>query len=185
MTDDRMKTSDLDESLMNIKAFAFDVDGVMTDGGILADLSGELYRTFDSKDGFGLRMASMHGYRLGIITGGRSESIRRRFATCGVKAEDVYLGSRDKMEDFRDFCSRHGLAPDEVMFCGDDLPDIPVMVECGCGACPSDAVPEVQEIADHVSHCPGGRGFVRSIIEMVMKLQGKWALDVGQYKRNF
>ena len=171
--------------LTNIKAFVFDVDGVLTGGGILADLTGELYRTFDSKDGFGLRMAAMHGYHLGIITGGRSESIRKRFRTCGIKAEDVYLGSRDKMEDFNDFCSRHRLKAEEVMFFGDDLPDAPVMQACGCGACPSDAVPEIKEIADYVSPYPGGKGFVRFTVEMVMKLQGNWRLDVGQYKQQF
>ena len=77
-----------DTALCSIKAFVFDVDGVLTDGGIFANLDGELFRTFDSKDGFGLRMASMKGYHLGIITGGRSESIRKRFLTCGVKQED-------------------------------------------------------------------------------------------------
>ena len=117
----------MDEVFKKIRAFAFDVDGVLTDGGILADLDGELFRTFDSKDGFGIRMAVMGGYPVGIITGGRSESIRKRFLTCGVAAEDVYLGSRDKIEDFDDFCSRHSLSPDQVMYFGDDLPDIPVM----------------------------------------------------------
>lgn len=168
-----------------IKAFAFDVDGVLTDGGILADLNGELYRTFDSKDGMAIRMAVMKGFHLAIITGGRSESIRKRFASCGIKAEDVYLGSRAKIEDFEDFCSRHGLSPDEVMYFGDDLPDIPVMVACGCGVCPSDAVEEVKEIADHISTRPGGRGCAREIIEMVLKEKGLWALDVQAYKRHF
>ena len=82
------------EKFQKIKAFAFDVDGVLTDGGILADLNGELYRTFDSKDGMALRMAMMKGYHLAIITGGRSESIRQRFISCGVRPEDVYLRSR-------------------------------------------------------------------------------------------
>ena len=76
----------MEERLKKIKAFAFDVDGVLTDGGILANLDGELFRTFDSKDGFGLRMAAMHGYKLAIITGGRSESIRMRFRTCWAHA---------------------------------------------------------------------------------------------------
>lgn len=168
-----------------IRAFAFDVDGVLTDGGILADLSGELYRTFDSKDGFGLRMASMHGYRLAIITGGRSESIRKRFRTCGVKAEDVYLGSRDKMEDFTDFCRRYGLQPDEVMYFGDDVPDMAVMKACGCGVCPADAVDEVKAIADWISDRPGGKGCARAAIETVMRLQGTWELDVKEYKEKF
>lgn len=175
----------MEDIFKTIKAFAFDVDGVLTNGGILANLDGELFRTFDSKDGFGLRMASMAGYHLGIITGGRSESIRKRFLTCGVKAEDVYLGSRDKIEDFDDFCSRHGVKPEEVMYFGDDLPDIPVMVKCGCGVAPADAVEEVLEAADYISPKAGGRGCVRDTVEKVMKSQGKWSLDVALYKKKF
>ena len=132
------------EKFLKIKAFAFDVDGVLTDGGILADLNGELYRVFDSKDGMAIRMAVMKGFHMAIITGGRSESIRKRFESCGIKTEDVYLGSRAKMEDFEDFCKRHNVSPEEVMYFGDDLPDIPVMQACGCGVCPSDAVDEVK-----------------------------------------
>lgn len=168
-----------------IRAFAFDVDGVLTDGGILADLSGELYRVFDSKDSMAIRMAVMKGFHMAIITGGRSESIRQRFGSCGIKPEDVYLRSRAKIEDFEDFCRRHGLEPDEVMYFGDDLPDIPVMTACGCGACPSDAVEEVKEIAGIISSKPGGKGCAREIIQMVMKEQGKWELDVQAYKKHF
>lgn len=175
----------MEDRLKKIKAFAFDVDGVLTDGGLLADLNGEFYRVFDAKDGMAIRMASMQGYCLAIITGGRSESIRKRFMASGLKPEDVYLGSRAKIEDFEDFCKRHSLSPDEVMYFGDDLPDIPVMMACGCGACPCDAVDDVKEIAGYVSSRPGGKGCVRESLEMVMKLQGKWALDIEEYKRKF
>ena len=175
----------MENILKGIKAFVFDVDGVLTDGGIFANLDGELLRTFDSKDGFALRMAYMHGYRLGVISGGRSESIRKRVQQCGMKAEDVYLGSRDKIEDFEDFCRKHDLGSEEVMYFGDDLPDIPVMTVCGCGVAPSDAVDDVLEAADHVSTKPGGKGCVRECIEKVLKLQGKWNLDVEVYKLKF
>ena len=175
----------METTLKKIKAFAFDVDGVLTDGGLLADLNGEFYRVFDAKDGMALRMASMKGYRLAIITGGRSESIRKRVVTSGVKPEDVYLRSRDKIEDFEDFCRKYELQADEVMYLGDDLPDIPVMAACGCGACPCDAVEEVKAIADYISTRPGGKGCVRECLEMVMKIQGKWILDVQDYKKKF
>ena len=168
-----------------IRAFAFDVDGVLTDGGILADLNGELYRAFDSKDGMAIRMAVMKGFHMGIITGGRSESIRQRFGSCGIRPEDVYLRSRAKIEDFEDCCQRHGLEPEEVMYFGDDLPDIPVMVACGCGVCPSDAVDEVKEIAGLISTKPGGKGCAREVIQTVLKEQGKWELDVQAYKKHF
>ncbi len=173
------------KNFQHIKAFAFDVDGVFTDGGILADLNGELYRTFDSKDAMAVRMAAMKDFPMAIITGGRSESIRKRFDTCGIKIEDIYLGSRDKIEDFKDFCRRYKLEEKEVMYFGDDLPDIPVMRACGCGVCPSDAVDEVKETADHISGRAGGKGCVREMIELVLRAQNKWILDVGTYKTRF
>lgn len=171
--------------LSRIKAFVFDVDGVLTDGGLLADLNGEFYRTFDSKDGFGLRMAMMHGYKLGIITGGRSESIKKRFLACGFNEEDIYLWSRDKMEEFGDFCKRHSLVPEEIMYFGDDIPDISVMKACGCGVAPADAVEEAKSAADYICTKPGGRGCARECIEMVLKTHGKWFLDVQDYKKKF
>ena len=97
----------LAEKFKKIRAFAFDVDGVMTDGGILATNEGELLRTFDAKDAFGMRMAAMKGYHLAAITGGRSISIVHRLHVCGFKDEDIYLGSRIKINDFEDFCKKH------------------------------------------------------------------------------
>lgn len=171
--------------LKDIKGFAFDIDGVMTDGGILADLEGQLYRTYDAKDGFAVRMASMNGYPVGVITGARSQSVRARFAGNGIPPEDVYLGSRDKITDFDDFCARHGLERSEVMFFGDDIPDIPVILAAGIGVVPADAVDEAKEAADIVSDRPGGKCCVRRHIEQVMKAQGRWNFDVQVYKNRF
>lgn len=169
----------------DIKAFAFDVDGVFTNGGIFCDLDGELFRTFDTKDGFAVRMAVMSGYPVAIITGGRSESIKSRFRTCGLVVEDVYLGSRAKIEDFEDFCRKYSLKPSEVLYMGDDIPDIPVIEACGIGACPSDAVPEVIAASDYVSDRAGGRQAVRDVVEKVMKARGDWRFDVATYKKLF
>lgn len=171
--------------LLKIKAFAFDIDGVMTDGGILCDLEGQLYRNFDAKDGFAVRMATMNGYPVAVITGGRSGSIRQRFLSCGVPAEDIYLGSRDKIVDFKDFCRRHGLSHEEVMYFGDDIPDIEVMEAAGIGACPSDAVDEVKAIADWVSSRPGGKGCIRECFEKTMKAQDRWIYETRVYKEKF
>ena len=168
-----------------IKAFAFDVDGVVTDGGILCDLEGNLIRTYDAKDGFAIRMAVMNGYPVAVITGGRSGSIRQRFIASGVSPEDVYLGSRDKIHDFNDFCTRYGLDASEVMFFGDDIPDIAVIEACGCGVCPADAVEEVRDAADFVSPYPGGKGCLRHAMESVMKSQDRWHYDVQTYKKLF
>lgn len=171
--------------LKDIKAFAFDIDGVMTDGGILADLEGQLYRTFDAKDGFAVRMANMNGYPVAVITGARSQSVRARFSGNGIPPENIYLGSRDKIEDFDDFCRRHGLDRSEVMFFGDDIPDIPVLLAAGIGVVPSDAADEAKEAADIISDRPGGKGCVRKHFEEVMKAQGNWNFDVQVYKNKF
>ena len=173
------------EKFKKIRAFAFDVDGVLTDGGILATETGELLRTFDAKDAFGMRMAAMKGYILGAITGGRSHSIPKRLKVCGFKDENIYLGSRIKMHDFEDFCKKNSLQPEEVMYFGDDLPDIPVIKACGCGVCPADAVQEVKDAADLISDRPGGRLCVRQTIELVMKAQGNWEVDLDIYHKMF
>lgn len=169
----------------DIRAFAFDVDGVFTDGGILCDLQGELYRTFDAKDSFAVRMAVMRGYGVAIITGGRSRSITQRFLTCGVKEEDIYLGSRIKAEQLADFCGRHGYSAGEVLFIGDDIPDIECMKLCGIGFCPADASIEVQRIADEMSEFSGGYGCVREAVTKVMKARGDWEFDAHLYKKMF
>ncbi len=171
--------------LSGIRAFAFDIDGVATDGSILCNSDGDLLRTYDAKDGFAIRMAVMNGYPVAVITGGSSESIRKRMITSGVKADDVFLHCRDKREQFLIFCEKYSLSPSEVMYFGDDVPDICVMQECGCGVCPSDAAEEVKLIADWVSDYPGGKGCLRNSIETVLRAQGKWTFDSVSYKKLF
>ena len=157
-----------------IKAFALDIDGVFTDGSILCTTEGDLLRVYDAKDGFAIRMAVMNGYPVGIITGGSSESIRMRMRASGIPPEDVYLHCRDKMELFRDFCGKHGLKPEEVMYFGDDVPDIEVLQAAGCGVCPSDAVDEAKAVADIVSTKPGGKGCIREVIEQTPGWRRTW-----------
>lgn len=171
------------EKFLKIKAFAFDIDGVMTDGGILVASNGDFLRSYDAKDGFGLRMAYMHGFKLGIITGGHSESIVKRFSLFGFDIADIYLSSKNKIADFESFMDKHGLQADEIAYCGDDLPDCPVMAKAGIGICPADAMEEALKCADYVSVFPGGKRFVRDIIEIVLRIQGKWNLDISAYEK--
>jgi 3-deoxy-D-manno-octulosonate 8-phosphate phosphatase (KDO 8-P phosphatase) len=89
------------------------------------------------------------------------------------------------MEDFEDFCSRYGLQADEVMYFGDDIPDVPVLKACGCGVCPSDAVDEAKEAADLISDYPGGKLCVRKTLELVMKLQDRWDVNFETYRKMF
>ena len=171
--------------LKKIKAFAFDIDGVATEGTLLCMPDGDFLRLYDAKDGFAIRMACMNGYHVAVITGGSSESIRKRMIASGIKPEDVFLHCRDKREQFHQFCERYNLQPEDVMYFGDDVPDMDVMKECGCGVCPADAVEEVIAIADWVSTRPGGRGCLRECIEGTLRAQGKWVFNPGEYKRKF
>ena len=171
--------------LLKIKAFAYDIDGVATDGSILCIPGGDLLRVYDAKDSFAVRMATMNGYPVAVITGGSSLSIRERMVTTGLKPEDVFLHCRNKMDEFMQFCNRYGLQPEDVMYFGDDIPDIEVIRACGCGVCPSDAVEELKEAADYVSPFPGGKGCLRDTIEKVMRAQGRWVFDTDVYKKKF
>ena len=168
-----------------IKAFAFDIDGVAPEGTLLCTTEGDFLRIYDAKDGFGIRMAAMNGYPVAVITGGSSESIRKRMMASGVKPDDVFLHCRNKMEEFSIFCERYGLSAEEVMYFGDDVPDIDVMKACGCGVCPADAVEEVQKIADWITDAPGGKGCLREAIEKTLRKQGKWIFDPETYKKQF
>jgi 3-deoxy-D-manno-octulosonate 8-phosphate phosphatase (KDO 8-P phosphatase) len=171
--------------LSKIKAFAFDIDGVATDGGVFCNSEGDLLRTYDAKDGFAIRMAVMHGFPVAVITGGSSESIRKRMMTSGVKPEDVFLHCRDKREQFAIFCQRYNLQPEDIMFFGDDVPDKDLIIAAGCGVCPADAVDEVKEVADWVTDHRGGKGCLREAIEATLRLQGKWDFDPVDYKAKF
>ena len=171
--------------LHNIKAFAFDVDGVFTDGSLISTPEGDLLRTFNAKDCMALRMCYMKGYPVAIITGGRSASIENRFRDLKVPKENLYQKSRDKVLCLNDFCERYGIAPENVAYVGDDLPDIGIMKICGLAVAPSDAVPEVKEVADYVSLYPGGNRVVRDLVEQVLKVQGKWNLDIEDYAAKF
>lgn len=175
----------MEERFRNIKAVAFDIDGVLTDGGILALSDGDLLRIFDAKDSFGVRMAKMNGLHTAIITGGSSESIMKRFSVCGVDKEDIYLHSRIKIRDFNDFCQRHLLKPEEVMYFGDDLPDVAVLKACGFGVVPADAAQEAKDAADFISPFNGGHGCVRNTVELVLKAQGRWHLDDELYNKMY
>ena len=159
-------------NLHKIKAFAFDVDGVFTDGSVLTYINGDLLRTYNAKDGYAIRYAAEKGYPIAIITGGSSETIKTRFNQLMVT--DIYLRSFHKLPDFEDFCYKYDLSPEEVLFMGDDIPDIPIMEKCGLAACPTDAVAEVKNAATFISPYKGGGGCVRDIIEQVLKVHGKW-----------
>ena len=160
-----------------IKTFIFDVDGVLTDGKILITNDGELLRSFDAKDGYAIKCALVQGYKIVIISGGKNEGVRKRFKELGVF--DIYMGANYKIEAYNDLIDNYSIDPQTILFVGDDVPDIPVMEKVGLSCCPLDAVTDVKSIATYISHKNGGEGCVREIIEQVLRVQGKWRIDLG------
>ena len=158
--------------LNNVTAFVFDVDGVLTDGSLILMPTGEQVRTMNIKDGYAIQLAVGKGYQLAIISGGKSESVRTRLTGLGVK--NIYLGVKDKAEAFDEFLLTHKLNPENVLYMGDDMPDLEVMRRTGVAVCPSDAVNEIRSICVYVSDKKGGEGCVRDVIEQVMRVQQKW-----------
>ena len=153
------------------------MDGVFTDGLVLAMPDGDLLRQFNSKDCFAVRTAVDNGFPCAIITGGVSPSLLHRARSLGIRDEHLYMLSKDKASDFLHFCQSVGLDPAQVVFVGDDIPDIPAIEAAGLGVCPSDAVAEVRSASDLVSQYPGGRGCLRDLIEHVLKSQDRWKFD--------
>lgn len=160
------------ELLRNVKAFAFDVDGVFTDGTVILHPSGELIRTSNTRDGYAVHVAIERGFPIAIISGGKSEMVRERFRGLGVT--DIYLGISDKVDALEDFRFKYGVELSQILYMGDDLPDFEVMQKVGIPTCPSDAVPEIRSLSVYVSNYDGGKGCVRDVIEQVLRLNDKW-----------
>ena len=160
------------DKLRAVKGFIFDVDGVFTDNNILVTEAGELLRTMNVRDGQVVKWALQAGYDICIITGGRSEGVKKRFSDLGVT--EYYSGVKEKLPVYQSFLERSNLLSSEICYMGDDIPDIPVLRKVIVSSCPADSVPEVLEICDYISPLKGGAGCVRDIIEKVMKIQGKW-----------
>jgi 3-deoxy-D-manno-octulosonate 8-phosphate phosphatase (KDO 8-P phosphatase) len=163
------------EIMNNIKAFVFDVDGVLTDGTVHVAEDGQLLRHMNIKDGYAMKAAIDKGYPVCIISGGSNEGVRVRLQNLGINS--VYLGVPDKVEKFYEFCDGYEIKPEEVLYMGDDIPDYLVMQKVGLPTCPQDASPEIKEISKYISHKNGGKGAVRDVIEQVLKVQGKWMDD--------
>lgn len=158
--------------LKKIKAIAFDVDGVLSRQTILLHPSGEPARTVNIKDGYALQLAVKMGLHVAIITGGRSEAVRRRYEGLGVP--DIYMGCSVKITTYEVFLRKYGLRDEEVLYMGDDIPDYEILTRCGCPCCPSDAAPEIRSVSCYISHLAGGDGCGRDVIEQVLRAQQKW-----------
>lgn len=160
------------QKLKEITTFIFDVDGVLTDGSILAAESGEFLRTFNIKDGYALQLAVKRGYLVCVISGGKGAAMQKRFEGLGIT--EVFLGVSDKVKVFKALADQYNLNGNQILYMGDDIPDLKVMQLVGLPTCPADAVPEVKALSEYISPYDGGKTAVRDIIEKVMRVQEKW-----------
>lgn len=164
-----------------ITTFVFDVDGVLTDGTLFLLPGGEMVRRMNIKDGYALQLAVKKGYRVVIISGGMSELVKERLLKLGVS--EVFMGVHDKRLVLQEYMQRNHLLQEQVLFMGDDIPDLEVMMEAGLPCCPADACTEAKEISKYISPIAGGFGCARDVIEKVMKLRGDWQHTVEVVSR--
>ena len=162
-----------------IKLLLLDVDGVMTDGRITYDNDGGELKSFDVKDGHGLKLLQRAGIEIGIITGRQSEVVARRAAELGI--ELVYQGVKDKLVPFNEILEKLRISPEEVAYVGDDVVDLPVMRRVGFAVTVADAVEDVKPFADLVTTRDGGRGAVREVCDFLLKKSDRWAAVANRY----
>ena len=163
------------EDFKKIKTFVFDVDGVLTDGRVLLLENGLQARQMHVKDGLALQMAVQHNYNVVIISGGYSEPVLKRMQYLGIM--EVYLAIKDKYSFLDNYFTERNIEWQNVLYMGDDLPDIKVLKTVGLSTCPSDAISEVKSISKYISDVNGGFGCVRDVIEKVLKLNDHWNID--------
>ncbi len=164
--------------LGRVKTFIFDIDGVLSLQTIPMNSFGIPSRTVNLRDGYAMQLAVRKGYRVAVISGGKSKEYVRRLKGLGVT--DIYMNSRSKMEHFRHYIEKYSLNSEDILYMGDDIPDYPVMKSVGIPVCPADADSEIKQISVYISDKRGGEGCVRDVIEQVMRLHNKW-MDSDAY----
>ncbi len=164
------------EDFKDIHTMIFDVDGVLTNSQLIITESGQLLRKMNTRDGYAMKMALESGLRICIITGGNSQGVATRLKGLGI--QDIYTGIKDKLSVLEEIVDLYDLKLGGVLYMGDDIPDYDPMTKVGMPVCPSDATIEIQRVSRYISPRKGGDGCVRDVIEKVLKLQGKWILNI-------
>lgn len=171
--------SSIPYDLKKIRAFAFDVDGVLSPSTIPMSMTGEPLRMVNIKDGFALQLAARLGYKLAIFTGGKTEAVRIRFESLGIR--NVFLGAAHKLPLLKEWMNSRELKPEEVVYVGDDIPDVPCLQYVGLPCAPADAAPEAIDAALYISPRNGGYGVGRDIVEQTLKAQENWLRDADAF----
>ncbi len=166
------------QRLNRIRAFVFDMDGVLTNGVFHVGGDGKPIRNLNSKDGYAIQLAVKKGYTVGLISGGNCDGVKSLLQKAGIT--DIYMRAASKLDAWSDFLSvyeHQDLKPEEIVYMGDDIPDYYLIEAAGVGCCPANAAPEIKQVSDYVSHRNGGEGCVRDIIEQTLKVQNNWMLQ--------
>ncbi|MEG2276612.1 MAG: HAD hydrolase family protein [Odoribacter sp.] len=171
------------DDLKKVRAFVFDVDGVLSHQAMNLTPEGELIRTSCTKDGYAIMYTIRKGYVIAVISGGGAPGVKERLMKLGVKPEDIYLKVPNKVEAFEEIKERYCLQPEEIMYMGDDIPDYNVMTRVGLPVCPLNACEEIKSVARYISDVNGGDGCVRDVISQVLKARGDW-MDTSCYVRS-
>jgi 3-deoxy-D-manno-octulosonate 8-phosphate phosphatase (KDO 8-P phosphatase) len=169
----------MQERLAKIRLLLLDVDGIMTDGRIVYDNNGIETKSFDVKDGHGLKLLQRAGIRIGIITGRQSEVVAFRARELDI--DILYQGVKDKLVPYREILDNLGLGEEEVAYMGDDVVDLPILRRVGFAATVADAVPEVLPLVHYVTGKKGGRGAVREVCDLILKEGGHWEEVTARY----
>jgi 3-deoxy-D-manno-octulosonate 8-phosphate phosphatase (KDO 8-P phosphatase) len=162
-------------SLKKISCFVFDVDGVLTNGEVIVMPNGILVRKMNIKDGYALQLAIKKGYHVWVISGGNSEEVEDRLRKLGIT--EVHMRVKDKRALLQELSILHGIALDEMLFMGDDMPDYEAMSIVGIAACPKDAAVDIKSISTYIALANGGDGCAREVIEKVLKLNDRWDVE--------
>jgi len=170
----------LDQRCRAIRLILSDVDGVLTDGGIVYDNQGIETKRFHVRDGMGVRLWQKAGYRFGLITHRSSQIVKMRAAELGI--EIIRQGIDDKLTAMRGILGELHLAPAQVCYIGDDLPDLPAVRAAGLSVAVADACAELRQSVHYVATLPGGGGAVRETVELILKAQGRWEDLIQAYR---
>ena len=163
--------------MKKIKGFVFDVDGVLSPATVLLGEDGRPCRMGNVRDGHALQVAVKAGYKFAIISGGKGGAFLRRCAILGVK--DTYMNISKKLPYLRMWLEKEGLQPEEVVYIGDDVPDVECMQYVGLPVSPADGCVDVKQVARYISPVIGGYGIVREVVEEVMRAQGTWNTGIN------
>ena len=155
-----------------VKLLLMDCDGVLTDGRIWILENGEDQKAFHTRDGLGIDLLHRAGLKSGIISGRTSSALERRAHSLGVSY--LWQGRDDKRHAFADTLAQAQVTNEEVAFVGDDLTDLPLLVQAGFAVAVADAVAEVKARVHYVTSAKGGKGAVREVVELILKAQGRW-----------